>query len=70
MTQIAFIDAFDRPFSVRVVDDEITAQSDQAPVELVFTPASARETAQRLLLAADEAEAGTDKAATHTGNKL
>ena len=44
MTQIVFLDAFDRPFNVRVVDDEITVQSDQAPVELVFTPASARAT--------------------------
>jgi hypothetical protein len=63
MTQIAFRDAFDRPFQVRVVDDEITAQSDQAPVELVFTPASARETAERLLKAADEAETRKHKAA-------
>jgi hypothetical protein len=63
MTQIVFLDAFDRPFHVRVVDDEITAQSDQAPVELVFTPASARETAQRLLKAADEAEATKRRAA-------
>jgi len=57
MTQIVFLDAFDRPFVVRVVDGEVTAQSDQAPVELVFTSTSARETALRLLDAAARAEA-------------
>ena len=56
MTQIVFRDAFDRPFEVRVVGGEVTAQSDQAPVELVFTPTSARATALRLLAAADRVE--------------
>jgi hypothetical protein len=56
MTQIVFRDAFDRPFKVRVVDGEVTAQSDQAPVELVFTPTSARQTAERLLEAANQLE--------------
>jgi len=56
MTQIVFRDAFDRPFKVRVVDGEVTAQSDQAPVELVFTPTSARQTAERLIEAADQVE--------------
>ena len=57
MTQIVLLDAFDRPFRVRVVNGEVTAQSDQAPVELVFTAASARITAKRLLDAADRADA-------------
>ncbi|MBV9511693.1 MAG: hypothetical protein JO303_15580 [Caulobacteraceae bacterium] len=58
MTQIVFLDAFDRPFLVRVVDGEVTVQSEQAPIELVFTPTSARETAHRLLHAADQVEKG------------
>ena len=69
MTQIVFLDAFDRPFRVRVVDGEVTAQSDQAPVELVFTPTSARLTAKRLIEAADQVENENDKAAKRSDSK-
>ena len=58
MTWIILRRAFDRPFRVEVVDGEVTANSDQAPIELVFTAASARTTAERLLLAAQEVESG------------
>ena len=70
MTQIVFLDAFDRPFTVRVVDGEVTAQSDQAPVELVFTPTSARTTAMRLLDAADRVEKNEHKADTSPGDEV
>jgi hypothetical protein len=58
MTSIVIRDAFDRPFRVGVVNGEVTVTSDQAPIELVFTAASARATAERLLQAADQVDAG------------
>jgi len=64
MTWIVLRHAFDRPFRVGVVDGEVTAQSDQAPVELVFTAASARATAERLLNAAAQVEAEKSEAPT------
>jgi len=62
MTMIVLRDAFDRPFRVEVVDGEVTASSDQAPVELVFTAASARATAERLLQAAAQVDSDTSEA--------
>ena len=56
MTHIARSAAFDRPFTVRVVNREIFVVSPQAPVELALTAASARTTAARLLAAVDELE--------------
>ena len=56
MTWIVLRDAFDQPFRVAVVNGEVTAKSDQAPVELVFTAASARATAERLLRAASQVD--------------
>jgi hypothetical protein len=70
MTQIVFRDAFDRPFKVRVVDGEVTAQSDQAPVELVFTPTSARKTAERLIEAADQLEHRTRRTAKPANDRF
>jgi len=57
MTWIVLRNAFDQPFRVEVVGGEVTAISDQAPVELVFTAASARATAERLLRAAEQVDA-------------
>jgi hypothetical protein len=62
MTWIVLRHAFDRPFNVGVVDGEVTAKSDQAPVELVFTAASARATAERLLQAATQVDIETSAA--------
>jgi len=62
MTWIILRDAFDQPLRVDVVDGEVTATSDQAPVELVFTAASARATAERLLHAAELADSETSEA--------
>jgi hypothetical protein len=59
MTNIVRRRAFDRPFAVRLVKGEILAQSDQAPIELAFTPEAARKTADRLLIAVREAEEPT-----------
>jgi hypothetical protein len=64
MTWIVLRDAFDQPFRVEVVDGEVTAVSDQAPVELVFTAASARATAERLLRAAEQVDANSDETPT------
>lgn len=61
MTWIVLRHAFDRPFRVAVVDGEVTAKSDQAPVELVFTAASARTTAERLLQAAAQVDLETSE---------
>ena len=61
MTWIILRDAFDQPFRVDVVNGEVTATSDQAPVELVFTAASARATAERLLHAAELADSQTSE---------
>jgi len=64
MTWIVLRHAFDQPFRVGVVDGEVTARSDQAPVELVFTAASARATAERLLLAAEQVDLETGETPT------
>lgn len=55
MTRIARTEAFNQPLAVSVVDDEIVVRSEQAPVEIALTVASARDTAWRLLVAADDA---------------
>ena len=60
MTWIVLRDAFDQPFTVEVVGVEVTARSAEAPVELVFTAASARATAERLLRAAEQVDADSD----------
>ena len=59
MTWIVLRDAFDQPFRVEIIDGEVTARSDQAPVELAFTAASARATAERLLRAAEQLDSDT-----------
>jgi len=64
MTWIVLRHAFDQPFQVAVIDGEITVRSDQAPVELVFTAASARATAERLLSAATQVESEKSEAPT------
>jgi hypothetical protein len=46
------LEAFDQPFSMTVVGDEILLKSDQANLEIVMTAQSAVETAHRLLEAA------------------
>jgi hypothetical protein len=56
MTNIVRRRAFNRPFSVRLVKGEILVESDQAPIELAFTPEAARQTADRLLTAVRQAE--------------
>ena len=56
MTWIVLRHAFDQPFQIGVVDGEVTARSEEAPVELVFTAASARATAERLLQAVEQVE--------------
>ena len=37
MTRISRLDAFDKPLRVTVVDGEVVAVSDQAPVEVAVT---------------------------------
>jgi hypothetical protein len=64
MTWIVLRDAFDQPFRVDVVGVEVMVRSDQAPVELVFTAASARATAERLLRAAEQVDADSNAAPT------
>jgi len=56
MTNIVRRRAFNRPFAVRLVNDEVLVESDQAPIEFVLTPQAARQTADRLLTAARQAE--------------
>jgi hypothetical protein len=56
MTRTARTKAFDQPLAVSVVDDEILVRSGHAPIEIVLTVASARDTAWRLLIAADDAD--------------
>jgi hypothetical protein len=64
MTWIVLRDAFDQPFRVNVVDGEVTARSDEAPIDLVFTVASARATAERLLRAVAQVESETSETPT------
>ena len=66
MTWIVLRHAFDQPFRVEAVDGEVSARSDEAPVELVFTVASARATAERLLRAVAQVESEKSEASPTT----
>jgi hypothetical protein len=58
MTEINPQTAFDEPFSVRVFESVVVVHPERAEIELVLDEDAARETARRLLAAADQILAG------------
>jgi hypothetical protein len=64
MTRISRLDALDKPLKTTVVDGDVVAVSELAPIEVAVTADAARETARRLIEAADEATKGPKKAST------
>jgi hypothetical protein len=64
MTRISRSDALDEPLKTAVVDGEVIAVSEQAPIEVSVTAEAARETGRRLIQAAEEATKAPKKAST------
>ena len=54
MTKVDRQDEFDEPFNVRVFERVIVVLPERAEMELVLTAEAARETARRLVAAADQ----------------